>query len=160
MRNSHSMSQVEIFVGNIHRDISKHDLEDIFENYGRVVRCELKQGASNFASSYGFLEFESGSDAEAAIKGENGREHQGKSFIVQWARSTRRGPSNGNNRNNLTCYNCSRPGHISRNCRENRGDGDDRYHNRRNTNYDRRGGGGRGGYRRRSPSRSRSRSRS
>jgi len=113
-------------------------------------------------------------------------------LIVQWARSSRRGPpqvktfhihfviffsvcykgGGGNNRNNLTCYNCSRPGHISRNCRESRGGGGDRnggdrgggdrgggdrggdrYNDRRNNNYDRRGGGGgsRGNYRRRSP---------
>ena len=55
---------------------------------------------------------------------------------------------NGNNRNNLTSYNRGRNG-PPRNYRENRGGGDDRYNNRRNTNYDRRGD--RGGYRRRSP---------
>ncbi len=104
-------------------------------------------------------------------------------MIVQWARSSRRGPSQvkiflffyffiflfyykgGNNRsnNNLTCYNCSRPGHISRNCRESRGGGGGGDRNggdrgggdrgggdRRNTNnYDRRGD--RGNYRRRVP---------
>ena len=71
----------------------------IFENYGHVVRCELKQGTSSnfcyfffshsmnmylytifhllfffacrsvtdYASSYGFLEFESSSDAQVNV---------------------------------------------------------------------------------------------
>ncbi|CAF0725710.1 unnamed protein product [Didymodactylos carnosus] len=166
------MPSSELFVGNLNRDVSKRDLEDIFESYGRLIRCELKQGASSFASSYGFLEFESSNDADAAIKGENGRDHQGKAIIVEWARSSRRGPPTGSNNfrrggggggggggRDLTCFNCGRSGHISRNCRSPRqgdrgynGGGGDRDRGDRGDRGDRdRGGDRNGGSNRSSP---------
>ncbi|CAF1086475.1 unnamed protein product [Didymodactylos carnosus] len=118
------MPSSEIFVGNLNRDVSKRDLEDIFEHYGRLIRCELKQGASRLMCQGHF-------DFCAAIKGENGRDHQGKAIIVEWARSSRRGPPTGSNNfrrggggggggRDLTCFNCGRTGHISRNCRSSR----------------------------------------
>jgi len=117
-----------------------------------------------------FLNSESSNDAEAAIKGENGRDHQGKQIIVEWARSSRRGPASGSNSfrrgggsggRDLTCFNCGRTGHISRNCRDPRqgsgsynGGGDrDRDRNR----SDHRNGGDRDRRYERKRSRSRSR---
>ena len=32
----------ELFIGNLSRDVSQRDLEKVFDNYGKVVRCNLK----------------------------------------------------------------------------------------------------------------------
>jgi RNA recognition motif-containing protein len=36
------MPRTELFVGNLGRDIERKDVEDVFEKYGRIVRCDLK----------------------------------------------------------------------------------------------------------------------
>ena len=36
------MPRIELYVGNLNRDVSRRDLEDAFERYGRVVKCDLK----------------------------------------------------------------------------------------------------------------------
>ena len=36
------MPRAELFLGNLSRDISKKDIEDVFDKYGRLLRCELK----------------------------------------------------------------------------------------------------------------------
>lgn len=33
-----------LFVGRLSRNTRIRDLEDVFENYGRVVRCDIKYG--------------------------------------------------------------------------------------------------------------------
>jgi RNA recognition motif-containing protein len=36
------MTQTELFVGNLNRDIERKDIEDVFKKYGRILRCDLK----------------------------------------------------------------------------------------------------------------------
>jgi RNA recognition motif-containing protein len=36
------MPRPELFVGNLGRDVERKDVEDVFEKYGRIVRCDLK----------------------------------------------------------------------------------------------------------------------
>ena len=36
------MPRNELFVGNLNRDVSQRDLEKLFDNYGKVIRCSLK----------------------------------------------------------------------------------------------------------------------
>ena len=32
----------ELFVGNLNREISREEIEDVFDKYGKVLRCDLK----------------------------------------------------------------------------------------------------------------------
>jgi RNA recognition motif-containing protein len=36
------MPKRELFVGNLDRDIERNRIEDVFEKYGKLLKCELK----------------------------------------------------------------------------------------------------------------------
>ena len=36
------MPSKELFLGNLGRDVTSKDLEDIFDKYGRIERCDVK----------------------------------------------------------------------------------------------------------------------
>lgn len=48
--------------------------QEIFEEFGRLNRCELKSGNR---ADYAFLTFENERDAQDAIRQLNGQEHYG-----------------------------------------------------------------------------------
>jgi len=59
------MPKTELFVGNLDRDIQRKEIEDVFEKYGRLLRCDIKNKGNGPA--YCFLEFEEERDAEVII---------------------------------------------------------------------------------------------
>lgn len=42
------MPSKELFLGNLGRDVSRKEIEDVFEKYGRVVRCDIKDKGDYF----------------------------------------------------------------------------------------------------------------
>ncbi len=56
------MPKTELYIGNLAGGIRQRDIEDAFDKYGRVLRCELKD--KGFGPIYAFLEFEDERDAE------------------------------------------------------------------------------------------------
>lgn len=55
------MPKTELYIGNLNRDVTKKDIESVFEKYGRLLRCDLKDKG---VQVYAFLEFEDTRDAE------------------------------------------------------------------------------------------------
>ena len=42
------MPKTELFVGNLDRDVQRKEIEDVFEKYGKILRCDIKnKGISN-----------------------------------------------------------------------------------------------------------------
>ncbi|KAL5475402.1 hypothetical protein EMCRGX_G025211 [Ephydatia muelleri] len=140
------MAATQLFVGRLPRNTRSRDMEDIFYRYGKMTRCDIKQGLK---MAYGFIEYEDKRDAEDAIRGEHGRDFMGTKIVVEWARGPR-----------------DRFEPKEKDVRK-RGGGDDFHRrdddlNRRDDDYPKRGGGddfhkreyGNGSYDRRSHSRS------
>ena len=36
------MPKAELYIGNLGRDVSRKDIENVFDKYGRLLRCDVK----------------------------------------------------------------------------------------------------------------------
>lgn len=36
------MPKAELYIGNLGRDVSRKDIENVFDKYGRLLRCDIK----------------------------------------------------------------------------------------------------------------------
>ncbi|HEY8553471.1 MAG TPA: RNA-binding protein [Burkholderiales bacterium] len=78
---------MNIFVGNLARDITEEDLLAAFGAYGRVSRATvLRDKYSGEPRGFGFVEMEARSEAQAAIAGLNGTPLKGRALNVNEAR--------------------------------------------------------------------------
>ncbi len=59
------MPKTELYVGNLDRDVTRKEIENVFDKYGRLLRCDLKNRGS-FGMVYAFLEFDDERDAEVS----------------------------------------------------------------------------------------------
>ncbi len=50
------MPRSELFIGNLNADITRKDIEEVFDKYGRILKCEIK--SKGHGSSFCFVEFE------------------------------------------------------------------------------------------------------
>ncbi|CAF1551062.1 unnamed protein product [Rotaria magnacalcarata] len=82
------MSSKELYIGNLDPDTKSQEMKDIFEQYGKVNRCEVKFGVSAYSVAFGFVAFESSRDAERAQRKEHGRSHRGRRLIVEFSKTT------------------------------------------------------------------------
>ncbi|XP_013786254.1 serine/arginine-rich splicing factor 4-like isoform X2 [Limulus polyphemus] len=129
----------QLFVGRLPLDVRERDIENIFEKYGRLLRCDVKYGTG---MAYAFVDYDDRRDAEDAIKYENGRELRGQSIVVEWARGPSFRPSShamksGGGRSRSIydeCYHCRHSGHWARDCPELERD---RFYRRRRRSYSR-----------------------
>ncbi len=56
------MPKSELFIGGLGHDIQRKDIEDVFEKYGRIIKCDVKSKGPG--SSFCFVEYEDERDAE------------------------------------------------------------------------------------------------
>jgi RNA recognition motif-containing protein len=93
---------MNIFVGNISRNVTEDDIREAFSAYGRVDTVSLlKDKFSGEPRGFGFVEMPTQSEAEAAIAGLNGNDLKGRALTVNEARprtDTRGGGGGGGHR--------------------------------------------------------------
>jgi len=77
----------KLYVGNLSYSVGDADLEQQFSAYGRVQSAKVMTDRETGRSKgFGFVEMSSGSEAEAAIQGLNGKNVGGRDLTVNVAR--------------------------------------------------------------------------
>lgn len=78
---------MNIYVGNLSRDVSESDLREAFSAYGEVSSAAvIKDKFSGESRGFGFIEMPNKGEAEAAIAELNGKELKGRTINVNEAR--------------------------------------------------------------------------
>jgi RNA recognition motif-containing protein len=78
---------MNIFVGNLSREVKDEDLRSLFETFGEVASVNVvKDKFSGESRGFGFVEMPAKATAQAAITGLNGKELKGRTINVNEAR--------------------------------------------------------------------------
>ena len=89
---------MNIYVGNLSREVTEADLQEAFTAFGQVTSASIiRDKFSNEPRGFGFVEMPSKAEAQAAIADMNGKELMGRAISVNEARprTERRGPGGG-----------------------------------------------------------------
>lgn len=82
---------VELYVGNLPYSMGKKDIIKVFSDYGSVVSVRLIENRSNGKpKGFGFIEMDSQSSADKAIKGLHSTKVNGRAIVVSEAKSRER----------------------------------------------------------------------
>jgi RNA recognition motif-containing protein len=78
---------VNIYVGNLSRDVSESDIKEAFEAFGTVQTASIiKDKYTGDSRGFGFVEMPNKEEADKAIAGLNGKELKGRNLTVNEAR--------------------------------------------------------------------------
>jgi len=79
---------MNIYVGNLSREVTKDDLLEAFEEFGQVESVKIiTDKVSGESRGFGFVEMPAEAEAQSAINGLNGKELKGETLIVNEART-------------------------------------------------------------------------
>jgi RNA recognition motif-containing protein len=77
----------KLYVGNLGYGVSSSDLETLFAAFGTVSSAQvIEDRESGRSKGFGFVEMGSDQEAQAAIQGLNGQEHDGRPLTVNEAK--------------------------------------------------------------------------
>jgi len=87
---------MNIFVGNLSRDVSEEELRAAFSAFGEISRVTiLKDKFTGEPRGFGFVEMPSAAEAQAAIQGMNQKNLKGRALNVNEARPKTANPRSG-----------------------------------------------------------------
>jgi len=90
---------MNIYVGNLSRDVAEEDLRQAFEAFGKVESVTIiKDKFSAESRGFGFVEMPAKAEAQSAITGLNGKELKGRPLKVSEARPRPEGRRGGGRR--------------------------------------------------------------
>jgi len=90
---------MNIYVGNLSRDVTEEDLRETFEAFGKVESVTIiKDKFSGESRGFGFVEMPAKAEAQAALTGVNGKELKGRPLKVNEARPRPEGGRGGGRR--------------------------------------------------------------
>lgn len=79
--------KVNIYVGNLSRDVTEEDLQEAFGAFGQVASVNIiKDKFSGESRGFGFVEMPEKAEAQAAIADLNGKDLKGQTLNVNEAR--------------------------------------------------------------------------
>jgi RNA recognition motif-containing protein len=78
---------MNIYVGNMSREVTDEDLQQAFEAFGQVSSATvIKDKFTGVSRGFGFVEMPAKAEAQSAINGLNGKEVKGEALDVNEAR--------------------------------------------------------------------------
>jgi len=78
---------MNIYAGNLLRNLSEDELRQVFESYGTVTTAAIiKDKISGESRGFGFVEMPNADEAQKAITGMNGRDFKGRAMTVNEAK--------------------------------------------------------------------------
>ncbi len=87
---------MNIFVGNLSRDVTDDDLRELFANYGQVKSAKvIKDMFSQESKGFGFVEMPGLTEAQKAMNELNTKELKGRKITVNEARPRTGGERHG-----------------------------------------------------------------
>jgi len=87
---------MKLYVGNLSFDTIENDLQDLFEQYGKVVEAALVTDRSTGRSrGFAFVTMGSAEEGNAAIEGLNGKDFGGRKLTINEARPREDRPRSG-----------------------------------------------------------------
>jgi len=90
---------MNIYVGNLLREVTEDDLRKAFEAFGQVTSASIiKDKFSGESRGFGFVEMPAKAEAQSAISGLNGKELKGRILNVNEARPRSEGSRGGERR--------------------------------------------------------------
>lgn len=89
---------MNIFVGNLAREVNEQDLEKAFSSYGSVKSVKvIRDMFSGDSKGFAFVEMSGAQQGQAAIKELNAKDIKGKKIVVNEARPKNDSRSRNNN---------------------------------------------------------------
>jgi len=83
---------MNIYVGNLSREVTEQELREAFKAFGQVTSVNIpKDRYSGLPRGFGFVEMPAKAEAQAAINGLKGKELKGQTITVNEARPRREG---------------------------------------------------------------------
>ena len=77
----------KLYVGNLTYNVNESDLEALFAPFGSVQSAQvIVDRDTNRSKGFGFVEMGSDAEAQAAIQGLNGHDHDGRNLTVNEAK--------------------------------------------------------------------------
>jgi len=90
---------VNIYVGNLSRDVSESELKEAFAAFGEIQSCNIiKDKFTGESRGFGFVEMPNKDEAEKAISALNGKDMKGRNLTVNEARPRTDRPRTGGGR--------------------------------------------------------------
>jgi RNA recognition motif-containing protein len=78
---------MNIYVGNLSRDVVESDIKEAFQAFGEVTTASIiKDKFTSESRGFGFVEMPNKEEAEKAIAGMNGKDLKGRNLTVNEAR--------------------------------------------------------------------------
>lgn len=82
-----SILSKKLYVGNLTYNVNETDLEALFAQFGTVQSAQvIVDRDTNRSKGFAFVEMSSEAEAQAAIDGLNGRDHDGRNLTVNEAK--------------------------------------------------------------------------
>ena len=90
---------MNIYVGNLSRDVSESELKEAFQAFGEIQSCNIiKDKFTGESRGFGFVEMPNKEEAEKAIAALNGKDMKGRNLTVNEARPRTDRPRTGGGR--------------------------------------------------------------